>query len=146
MSVLAAALAWKIPAAMPFTLVHFVPSKCHVPAPGIRRPLVPNTQTLVGLSAVMPVKRVPVFQLPRGAVFQAEPFQWSTEPPRKVTAQMSLRDGALAAVIQLWGPGGSGSDCGFPLCRRSTLGLPLPTTFDPPRNQTWPGQANTTSY
>jgi hypothetical protein len=143
---LVAALAWKMPPAAPVNLIHRVPSKCHVPAPGCLRPLVPNTQTLDGLSAVTPVKRVPAFQLPRGATRQRVPFQCSTEPPRKVTAQMSLRDGALAAVIQLCGPAGIGTALGIPFLIRSAFGVPWPPMLLPPRNQVWPGQASTTSY
>jgi hypothetical protein len=78
MSDLAAELAWKIAPPGHVTLVQVVPLKCHVPAPGYPCPWVPNTQTSVGLIAVMPVKRVPVFQLPRGAASHLEPFRCST--------------------------------------------------------------------
>ncbi len=92
----------------------------------------------------MPVKRVPAFQAPRGSVRQAEPFQFRTEPPRKVTAQMSVGDGALAAVIQLCGARRQRHGPRHPVRDLSASGLPLPPTSVPPRNQAWPDQASTT--
>src|SRR5215475_6359913 len=64
MSEALAVLAWKMPPATPFSRRQAVPLKCQVPAPGWRRPEVPNSHTLVLLIAVMPVNRVPDFQAP----------------------------------------------------------------------------------
>src|SRR5260370_38912091 len=98
-----------MPPAMPVTWVHAVPVQSQVPAPGKRSPFAPKSQTARELIAVMPVKRVPVFHAPRVATFHfgcGLPVQVSTEPPREVTAQMSVGDTALAAAIQLCGPDG----------------------------------------
>src|SRR5690348_2591000 len=146
MSDFPAALAWKIPPPTPFARFQVVPEKCQVPAPGWRAPDVPKTHTFLLLIAVMPVKRVPDFQAPRGSVRQAEPFQFSTEPPRDVTAQMFPGEGALAAAIQLCAPAGSGVACGFPFLISSAFGLPWPPTSVPPRNHAWLRHASTTSY
>ena len=68
--------------AMPRDLVHLVPVRCQVPAPGWLRPWPPNSQTLpraerhdAGELAARP-------QPPLGTIFQAEPFQCSTLPFR----------------------------------------------------------------
>ena len=101
------ALAVVIPPARPVTLVHVVPCRCQVPAPGLA-PGAPNTQTLAGPNAVTPVSSC-------GSGVSANclatahfvPFQCSTYPPRLLTAQMSALPGALTAAISFVRPLGS---------------------------------------
>ena len=77
-----AALACAMSVAIPRTLVHLVPTRCQVPAPGWVRPCPPNSQTLLGPSATMSVNWPRVPQPPLGMIFQAEPFQCSNRPFR----------------------------------------------------------------
>src|SRR5712691_1291554 len=87
------------------------------------------------LACAMSVNWPRVPQPPLGTIFQAEPSQCSTFAFRKVTAQMSLAETALAPVIQLCIPGGSCAECHRPLLRSSITGRPGPAKFEPPKNQ-----------
>src|SRR5581483_8539903 len=108
MSVGDRALAVKMSPA-PVTLCQVLPVKCQQPRPAKEREA-PNTQTLAGLNAVIPVIS-PFCGFGPWVKFlatdQAVPFQGSTYPLRKLAAQTSLLAGALTAISSPASPLGS---------------------------------------
>jgi hypothetical protein len=117
------ALASTIPSCVAVGLfVQDLPLKCHVPKPGAA-PGPPNTQTLLGLNAVTPVSSPkPVNRF--DAADQLVPLKCRMYPPWSLTAQTSLADGALAALIVSVSPPGSVLAFQLLPCQCSAAGEP----------------------
>jgi hypothetical protein len=105
--------------------------KCHVPRPRAPPALVPKSQTLVGLSAVMPLTR-PLRCQPL-ITSQCVPFQCSTKLAESLTAQMSRRVGALASLMKPDRPAGSVQGRQWDPSSRTATGELVPPGFVPPK-------------
>src|SRR5216683_1499580 len=131
--------------AMPLTLVQVPPEKCQVPVPGVVPDEAPNTQTFFFVMAVIPVNCLPGSGVQLGTVAHLPSAQFSTYPPRWLTAQIFFGEAALAATIQLVRPAGSTGLRQPWLIQRSTMGRPVRFRFVPPKNQASLLCASTTS-
>src|SRR5437660_11662336 len=82
------ALADTSPMALPVTCVQVCPSKCQLPVPG-PAPEQPNAQTLLSLTAVIPVASRPADPGSASATDHWLPFQCVTPPGRPAIARSS---------------------------------------------------------